>query len=241
VIRGKQVFINVVFEKQIEEKEIESPIVVGLDRGINNIAVLSNNTFYSGLSVKKKTMKIRKLRSALQSKNTKSAKRHLKKISHKENCFRRNMNHLISKEIISKLPEGSILILEDLSGLSRKKKKELGKRFNKQLNSWSYFQLEQFLIYKAEAKNIKIVKVSPSYTSQQCSKCGHTEKANRKGSNFKCCQCGFQLNADLNASRNIKQKWLNEYILLSRAQLSSSLLLEKGILDLTSPRLKAVG
>jgi len=241
LIRGKQVFLNIVFEKQVKEEEVESATVVGLDRGINNIAVLSNNTFYSGSSVKKKTIKIRKLRSALQSKNTKSAKRHLKKISNKENCFRRNINHLISKQIIDNLPLRSVLVLEDLSGISRKKKKELGKRFNKQLNSWSYFQLEQFLIYKGEVKNIKIVKVSPSYTSQKCSKCGHIEKANRKGSNFKCCSCGFQLNADLNASRNIKQNWLNEQCSLSRAQLSSSLSLKEGCSSSGKPTALAVG
>ena len=168
-------------------------------------------------------------------------RRHLKKISKKENCFRRNVNHLISKQIIDNLPPGSVLVLEDLSGISRKKKKELGKRFNKQLNSWSYFQLEQFLIYKGEAKNIKIVKVSPSYTSQKCSKCGHTEKANRKGSNFKCRSCGFQINADLNASRNIKQNWLNEQCSLSRAQLSSSLSLEEGCSSSGKPTALAVG
>jgi IS605 OrfB family transposase len=226
LIKGKHVFLNVVYEKQAEQK-IESPIVVGLDRGINNIAVLSNNTFYSGSLIKTKTKKIKKLRSALQSKNTKSAKRHLKKLSKKENCFRRNMNHVISKNIINQLPNGSTLVLEDLSGISRKKKKLLGKRFNNLLNSWAYFQLEQFLIYKAEEKNIKIVKVSPSYTSQKCSKCGHTEKQNRNGSNFKCCSCGFQLNADLNASRNIKQNWLIEQCSLSTAQLSSSLTWKK--------------
>ena len=46
--------------------------------------------------------------------------------------------------------------------------------------------------------------VNPKYTSQRCHRCGHIARGNRKGqSTFKCCECGYELNADLNASRNI--------------------------------------
>jgi len=43
------------------------------------------------------------------------------------------------------------------------------------------------------------------YTSQKCSECGHIYKGNREGSLFRCRKCGFELHADLNASRNIAQ------------------------------------
>ena len=48
-----------------------------------------------------------------------------------------------------------------------------------------------------------VVYIKPNYTSQQCSKCSHTEKSNRNGNIFKCKKCNFELDADLNASRNI--------------------------------------
>lgn len=227
LVRGNKVFLNINVEKKQEEQTC-SNVVVGLDRGINNIAVLSNNKFYTGKSVKLKTQKLRRIKAKLQSAGTKSAKRHLKKLSKRENRFRKDVNHCISKQIINDLPAGSTLVLEDLSGINCKERKKLGKRFNKQLNSWAYYQLEQFLTYKAEEKNINIVKVDPSYTSQQCSSCGHIERKNRKGSRFHCCSCGFQLNADLNASRNIQQNWLSQHECESRATLSVSLSSQQG-------------
>ena len=127
-------------------------------------------------------------------------------LSKKENRFKTNTNHIISKQIVKGLPEGSKIVIEDLSGI---KKIRRGKKLSRAIGKWAYFQLEQFLTYKGEEKGIEIIKINPAYTSQKCSKCGHTEKKNRKGSNFKCCKCGFQLNADLNASRNILQNHLD--------------------------------
>ena len=203
-IRKNKVFLNIVFEKENPIVE-QSNITTGIDRGINNIAVCSNNKFYSGKNTKKVCKKCQTLRSALQSCGSKSAKRHLRKLSKKENYFKTDTNHRISKEIIGQLPGGSIIVLEDLSEVRNKNR---GKKLNKAIGSWAYYQLEQFLTYKGEEKGIKIEFINPAFTSQKCSKCGHTEKQNRKGSNFKCCKCGFQLNADLNASRNIKQNHL---------------------------------
>lgn len=89
LIRGNKVYLNINVEKQVEDQDVSNAKVVGLDRGINKLAVLSNNKFYSGKSVKKKTQQIRKLKSKLQSVGTKSAKRHLKKISQKETVSQR--------------------------------------------------------------------------------------------------------------------------------------------------------
>jgi len=200
-IRKNKVYINIVFDKSNPEVK-PSGITIGIDRGINNIAVASNNKFYSGKQVKRICNKYNKLKSSLQSCGSKSAKRHLKKLSGRENRFKTDANHRISKEIIANLPEGSVIVLEDLRGIRSKKR---GKKLNKMIGTWTYFQLEQFLTYKAEEKGIQVVKVDPHFTSQKCSKCGHTEKKNRIGNNFKCCACGFRLNADLNASRNILQ------------------------------------
>jgi IS605 OrfB family transposase len=180
--------------------------VIGIDRGINNVAVTSENTFHSGKQVKRICNRYQQLRSKLQSCGSKSAKRHLRKLSGKENRFKKDCNHKISKQIISLLPEGCTIVLEDLKWITNKNR---GKRLNKSIGTWSYFQLEEFLTYKAEEKDITIVKVDPHFTSQKCSHCGHTEKRNRIKGNFKCCECGFSLNADLNAARNIKQKHLD--------------------------------
>jgi len=204
-IKGNQVYFHITFDKEKPETQASNH-VVGIDRGINNVAVTSNNTFHSGKQVKRICNKYQQLRSKLQSCGSKSAKRHLRRLSGKENRFKKDCNHKISKQIISSLPEGCTIVLEDLKWITNKQR---GKKLNRVISTWAYFQLEQFLTYKAEEKGIEIAKVKPHFTSQRCSKCGHTEKRNRIKSNFVCCKCGFSLNADLNAARNIKQKHLD--------------------------------
>jgi putative transposase len=149
------------------------------------------------------------LRSKLQKKGTKSAKRHLKRLSGKERRFRADINHQISKQIIASLNPGDTIVLEELTGIRNAK---LRKQQRCLLNNWSFFQLEQFLKYKAMPKGIEIVYIDARYTSQRCSKCGFILKSNRKTqANFCCKQCGFKLNADLNASRNICIKHFESY------------------------------
>jgi transposase len=64
-----------------------------------------------------------------------------------------------------------------------------------------------------------VLYIDPKYTSQKCSGCGYVDKNNRHGSVFKCRNCGFELNADLNASRNIEVIGKSEYFrLLSTGQ-----------------------
>jgi len=202
-IRNNTVFLNVVFSKDIEDKEISNnPYILGIDRGINKLAVCSDNKFYND-HIKKTVSRYRRLRKNLQSCGSQSAKRHLKRISQKENRFRRDVNHTITKRIIESVPKNSIIVIEDLKHIRERVK--LSKDVRRNFHNWSFFQFEQFLTYKAQLKNIKIDFVDARYTSQKCSKCGYISKSNRQSqSNFKCKQCSNTLNADLNASRNIE-------------------------------------
>ena len=85
-----------------EEPAIEPEDIIGIDMGIVNIAVDSTGKYYSGDRVREVREHNADLRSRLQSVRTKSAKRHLKKLSGKESRFARNTNHVISKEIVAK-------------------------------------------------------------------------------------------------------------------------------------------
>jgi putative transposase len=174
--------------------------VLGIDRGIVNIAVTSNNRFFNSKPIKNVRAKYAYLRAKLQSKGTKSAKRLLRKISRKEQRFVSGVNHCISKEIAA-MPF-DIFAIEDLTSI-RVQNRTRGIEFTRKLNNWGFYQLEQFLRYKAEAVGKSVVTIDPRYTSQKCSVCGHIYKGNRKGHSFKCVKCGFQIHADLNAARNI--------------------------------------
>ena len=215
IIKNK-VYLHIVFEKEVADATSTGNIV-GIDRGINNLAVTSNNKFFGGKVVKKQVRKYQKLRSSLQSNGSKSAKRHLKRLSLKEQRFRRDINHCISKSIIRNIPVGSTIVLEDLKGI---RKSKLRKAQRTMLNNWSFFQLEQFITYKAMVKGIDMKHIDAAYTSQRCSKCGFVCKSNRKQHSFSCKQCSFKLNSDLNASRNIRIKHLDSYKLSDRADVN---------------------
>ena len=122
--------------------------VLGIDRGIVNIAVTSSNDFFNSKSIKNVRAKYAYLRAKLQSKGTRSAKKLLRKISRKEERFVTWVNHNISKEIAA-MPY-DVLAIEDLTSI-RVQSRTKGVKFTKKLNNWSFYQLEQFLRYKAEA------------------------------------------------------------------------------------------
>jgi len=206
-IRKNKVFLNIVFSKEVSDPEL-SGNVVGVDRGIKKIAVTSENQFFGGGQVKRVSRRYEKIRSVLQSCGSKSAKRHLQKISKKENRFRTDTNHAITKQIVESLDNGTVIALEDLSGIRQTVR--LRKKQRKELHKWNFFQFEQFLAYKAEARGMKVEYVDARYTSQKCSACGYISRSNRQSQAFfKCKHCGFSLNADLNASRNIRQNYLD--------------------------------
>ena len=86
--------------------------------------------------------------------------------------------------------------IEDLSGYSAD---------DFVLRNWSYYQLQEYITYKADKEGIVVRKVKSYYTSQRCSKCGNIEEGQRTTqAKFKCIKCGYEENADFNASRNIE-------------------------------------
>jgi len=218
IIRNHTVFLNITVST--EKTDIpKKDNYVGIDRGIKKIAVTSEKQFFNGSQIKHITNKYEKIKSNLQSKGTKSAKRHLKKLSKKVNSYRRDVNHCIAKQIVQSVDEGSTIILEELTGIRQNVR--LRKKQRTELHKWNFYQFEQFLKYKAEEKGIRVEYVSARYTSQKCSKCNHISRSNRKNqSQFKCSKCNYQLNADLNAAFNIKQNYLNSISYLDRADVN---------------------
>ena len=73
-------------------------------------------------------------------------------------------------------------------------------------SSWAFYQLEQFLTYKAKLKHSKVIEVSAQYTSQRCPRCGRINKDNRnhKLHLYQCDRCGYSTNDDRLASINIQ-------------------------------------
>ena len=199
--RRRKVFYLHISLEHSDPAKVANLEVLGIDRGIVNIAVCSDNRFFNSKKIKNRRARYAYLRKELQSKGTQSARQKLKRLSGRERRFVTDVNHCISKQIVNS--EYTVFAFEDLSKIRVQKRR--GKEFDRKLNNWSFYQLEQFLGYKAEALGKHVLLVDARYTSQKCSNCGHTYKGNREGSAFRCRKCGFELHADLNASRNIAQ------------------------------------
>lgn len=75
------------------------------------------------------------------------------------------------------------------------------------MGNWAFFQLGNFIAYKAARAGMGVIAVDPRNTSRTCPACGHCDKANRKSQSlFLCLDCGFSANADFVASVNIARK-----------------------------------
>ncbi len=112
--------------------------------------------------------------------------------------FRDTANHKYSRALIDyAIKQGcGVIQMEDLTGITS--------GANRFLKNWSYFDLQTKIEYKAKEVGIEVRYINPKYTSQRCSKCGCISANNRPSQAvFKCVKCGFESNADYNASQNI--------------------------------------
>lgn len=210
-VKTKQFWIRLVYETETPPSKSEGKIV-GIDRGIHNLAATSERHFFSNNSIRASQRRYLYNRKTLQAKGTASARRRLKTMSGKEKRFSRDVNHRITKQLVN-MEDVQTFVLEDLKGIRKKRK---GKKVNKRLNSWPFHQFAFFLSYKSEKLGIEVKFVDARYTSRKCSCCKAIEKGNRRRSKYHCNKCNFQLHADWNAAINIR----DNYILSSTLSMS---------------------
>jgi len=177
--------------------------VLGVDLGVKNLAVDSDGEIHSSECIRESRHRSDSLKGRLQSVGTKSAKKHLKKLSGRLARFAKDVNHQISKNLITKAKVTSSLIsLEDLEGVS--KRTTVRKSQRRDHHSWSFNQLRQFVAYKAAVAGVPLVLINPAYTSQECPICHCISGSNRpKRDDFCCICCGFSGPADNVAATNI--------------------------------------
>lgn len=184
-----------------EAQNILEPIAIGVDLGIRNLAVTSEGIIYRDSEYNKHKRELRFKKRNLQSKQTKSAKKHLKKLRHDEKNATKNMTHHLANAII-KDTKANVIAIENLKGMKVNTKKY--RSFNNRHAQVPYFIIRQFLEYKAPLKGKRVVTVSPAFTSQTDFRTGK-----RDGSRFKGAYFGYDgkvLHADANAACNIAQR-----------------------------------
>jgi IS605 OrfB family transposase len=208
ICRDGNFYLHVSVEAR-ERRADPPPDLIGIDLGLSNIAFDSDGNSYSGTHLNRVRHRHHALRQKLQQKGTKSARRLLRKRHRKERRFATNLNHLISKSVVALAERtGRGLALEDLKGIRERTRARKAQRYR--LHSWAFAQLAGFIVYKARRSGVFGVFVDPKHTSQQCSQCGHVERANRKTQSLFICQkCSHAEHADKNGAKVIRLRGLD--------------------------------
>ena len=214
------IILNLSLTMPKEIKELDENKVVGVDLGLAIPAVCALNTNgYSRKSIgnandfSRVRTKIKAQRRRLQKSLSQTSGGHgrgkklraLNRFSEYEKHWVQNYSHYVSKQVVDFAIKNNAkyINLEDLEGYGDDEKNKFI------LSNWSYYQVQQYITYKAEKYGIEVRKINPYRTSQVCSCCGHWENGQRIDQatfickNPECKNFGEKVNADFNAARNI--------------------------------------
>jgi len=191
-----------VFAIQVEEPSVRRDSrVLGVDLGVNKTAVTSDGSFY-GTEIKKKRKQRDNLVAEIQSKGTHEAHNLLQRIGSRWKRFTDWKNHNISRKIVDSVEPGDVIVMEDLTHI-----RETNDNATEWVHKWSFRDLQDKIEYKAHLKGVRVVYINPENTSNECSNCSHVDSDSRHGGFYRCVNCGFTLDADLNAARNIARRY----------------------------------
>ena len=195
-------YVSFSFYTEIEGKETNGS--VGIDLGIKNFAICSDGTIYENKRFYEKSLRKLKISQRKLSKKQKGsnnrdkARLKVSKLHKKVKNQRNDYQHKVSRELVNKY---NIICLETLKVKNMVKNKRLSKSINDV--SWSSF-IEK-LEYKIAENQGYLVKIDRFYpSSKTCSNCGCVKESLKLSERtYKCDECGFTIDRDLNASINI--------------------------------------
>lgn len=219
--RNGKIWIALTF-KVLTKPEAINKLAVGIDLGVNRAVATSEGLIVQDKKFNREKRKLRylkrKLKSAVDVKKSKSAKRRLKRLSRKERNKNKNQTHLLVNKII-KSTEANVIVVEDLKGLKNptNKKKKTSKSNNNKIGQVPFSEFRRILTYKAPLFGATVLTIDPKFTSQIDSRTGLKDGL-RKGSRYYCSD-GVVLDADVNAANNIvkRSKLPISCLLLSKA------------------------
>lgn len=199
--------------------------VLGVDLGVDNIAVTSTAQFFSGSALTHRREEFERIRGRLQETGTRSARRTLRHMSGRERRHIRDRLHQIANEIIAEARryDCTVIAFEDLAGI-RDRIPDAGF-----FHRWAFRQLVEYVTYRTELLDLRVETIDPTYTSLRCADCGYVEDANRPSrGQFRCQQCDSSANADYNAAKNVALQYVRRGPQSSRRTGASRCALKSG-------------
>lgn len=200
---NNEVYISLYFHVEIENNH-QSKLAMGVDLGVRRLAATSEGNIFIDKQYNKQKRQLRYLKRQLRSKadlGSKTARKHLTKLSTKERNRNKNFNHHLANAILN--TKADTIVLEDLQVNKLKAKKHKYQNKNK-ISQVSFSELKFYLTYKAHLKGKKVITVNPMYTSQDDCITGKRDGM-RKGCRYYA-KNGLIYDADINAAINIVRK-----------------------------------
>ncbi|WP_137289617.1 RNA-guided endonuclease InsQ/TnpB family protein [Natronorubrum halophilum] len=175
--------------------------VLGIDLGVNSLAVSSTGRFWQGDDYDHWCREFENRRGEMQQRGTQAAHNALLRLGKREEAWRKQYIHTVANELVSEAVEHdcNVIVFEDLTDIREPLPQA------KWHHVWAFRRLFEYVEYKAPERGVSVGRVEPNHTSQRCSRtdCGFTHEANRDGEHFHCQKCGYEVNADYNAAKNI--------------------------------------
>ena len=186
-----------------EKATPENGTVLGVDLGVNNLAVTSTGMFWTGNEFDHWRREYEKRRGDLQQCGTRWAHGNIQFAGGKEDGRFKSLLHRISNELVGEARENwcSVIAFEELTNIRERTGASWG-------HKWAFNRLSEYVEYKAEEHGIRVEQVDPENTSRRCSHCGFTHPDNRTGEEFECQKREYENHADYNAAKNIGLRYL---------------------------------
>lgn len=206
VKRDDEVYLNVVFSKNVEIRDCKD--IVGVDVNENNVTIATNRGFVVFETRERVIrtayfLKRRKIQTKIRCRRVKA--KVLAKYRNRERNRVLDIYHKVASEIIKiALKTNSAIALENLKEI--RTRINYSKELNGRLNRWSFRKFQQIVEYKAKLNGIKVVYVNPHKTSSLCPICGR--KLSPNGQRLLKCKCGLVADRDVIGSWNIRLRGL---------------------------------
>ncbi len=205
---GDEWFLHLGFRKPHERTPddiAENRTVLGVDLGIENVAVTSTALFESAAELTHRREEFQKTREGLQRTGTRSAHLTLTERRNREERYARDYLHRTANRIVREAETYScrVIVFEDLTHIRDALPNDLS------FHRWAHRRLVEYVTYKARERGMEVAFVDPANTSKMCSECGHVSRSNRPTRDrFSCGRCDTTANADYNAAKNVGLRYV---------------------------------
>ncbi len=177
---------NIQIRWQYDIKEKTEGKVVGADTGKNKIMTLGDS---------QTTPKEDKHQYSMDTIMNKMARKKYGSKNFKQTQVQRNnfINWSLNQLELSKIKE---VRLEKVVNIC------FGKNVSRKMKRWTNAHISKRFKELCEENGVRVSEQSSAFRSQRCSCCGIVLKKNRKGENYNCVNCGFEIDSDFNATKN---------------------------------------